>query len=590
MHDQSYTNTVLRRTALESPNTTPELLLGRYRILETRTNGGFGKVEICWDTRLQRRVAIKCLPLSTEQSPHVSTSTMQEALMEARTASMLAHPNIVTMYDFEWDGNYAYLVMEYVDGVNLAELLARVEGGTLTGDECAHMLDGIASALAFAHENGVLHLDIKPANIMFDHAGTPKLADFGMATLASAAGYGDARGGTIGYMPPEQIEGALVDERCDLFSLVVCLVQALTGTNPFLAPTAETSSKLIYKGAEEYLAQLRLDFGPQLYDEFAQALAADVTNRTSSIKAFVSAVIEMLGNTTAGKASLAELLSQVTNDEQPGAVMHGRPLTLPERVPWLAPVLVRTTIAALSYQTAQFAVPFLGLADKNIELVLVCVVTGLSAALPNFGSALLLALCFAALCTASSALSYTTFGLALIALVIPAAWWICTGRKHGTASLALLMPSVFSTGFASVNLGATYLSPLHATSTACVGWIFSQYTAVAHISGLSLDSVGLLIQRWTWHPTALLELLGFSLAAGIASILVHRGGKLFGILGHTVGLLLVFFTLFVRIRVENGGIWSAPPMLSMLVAVILFGLSCLITVIFQTPGTLLEVE
>ena len=412
MRDQPYTHTILRRATPEPEDTASELLLGRYRILETRAQGGFGKVEICWDTRLQRRVAIKCLPLSLTDGLQASGSTMQEALMEARTASMLAHPNIVTVYDFEWDGSYAYLVMEYVDGVNLAELLARVEGGILTGDECAHMLDGIASALAFAHENGVLHLDIKPANIMFDHTGTPKLTDFGMATLASAAGFADARGGTIGYMPPEQITGELVDERCDLFALAVCLMQALTGTNPYLAPTAQASEKLIYKGAEDYLAQLRLDYGPQIYDEFMRALAPEAITRTSSVEKFVTVVTDLLGESARGKASLAELLEQVTNDETPGATMHGRPLTLTERAPWLAPVLSRVTVAALSYQLAHFAVPFLGLSHSSIELAIVCVIASLSAALPNFGSALLLALCFVAMCAASSAMSYSLFGFA----------------------------------------------------------------------------------------------------------------------------------------------------------------------------------
>ncbi|WP_051353708.1 serine/threonine-protein kinase [Atopobium fossor] len=590
MHDQPYTHTILRRAALEPEDSASELLLGRYRILETRAHGGFGKVEICWDTRLQRRVAIKCLPLSTVDGLQASTSTMQEALMEARTASMLAHPNIVTMYDFEWDGSYAYLVMEYIDGVNLAELLARVEGGTLTADECAHMLDGVASALAFAHENGVLHLDIKPANIMFDHTGTPKLTDFGMATLASAAGFADARGGTIGYMPPEQIDGELVDERCDLFALVVCLMQALTGTNPYLAPTAQASAKLIYKGADDYLTQLRLDYGPQVYDEFVRALAPDAINRTSSIEKFVTVVTDLLGDSVQGKASLAELLEQVTNDEMPGAVMHGRPLTLTERAPWLAPVLSRTIAAVFSFQIARFAAPSLGLANSGIELAIVCVITGLSAALPNFGSALLLTLCFIAMCAASSAMSYSLFGLALVALFIPVVWWIFIGRKQGIASITLLLPTLISTAFAGVNLSATYLTPTYAALTTAVGWIFSQYADVARISGLSLDSVGLLFQRWMWHPATLLELVGFSIAAFVASLLVNRGGKLFGILGHTIGFALILATLFVRIRVENGGIWASPPMLSMFVAVILFGLSCLITVIFQTPGTPLEVE
>ena len=196
--------------AAEKPS--EEVLLNRYRVLARRGTGGFGTVCTCWDTRLQRRVAIKRIPV-LDMDDGISASTAEEALGEARTACLLAHPNIVRVLDFEMEGAYAYLIMEYVDGLNLAELLSRVEGGTLSHDECAHMVASVGRALAFAHENGVLHLDIKPTNIMVDRRGTVKLADFGMATLASAAGYGDARGGTVGYMPPEQIQGMLVDER-----------------------------------------------------------------------------------------------------------------------------------------------------------------------------------------------------------------------------------------------------------------------------------------------------------------------------------------------------------------------------------------
>ena len=220
-----------------------EMLLGRYRVLERRGTGGFGTVCTCWDTRLQRRVAIKRIPLAAEAG-----TTAEEALSEARTACMLGHPNIVTVYDFESEGSYAYLVMEFVDGLNLAELLARVEGGRLMPEECAHILVSVARALSYAHENRVLHLDIKPTNIMIDRRGTVKLADFGMSSLSSAAGYGGARGGTVGYMPPEQIEGMLVDERTDVFSLAVVVWQALTGSNPYLARSAEESLTRIRRG------------------------------------------------------------------------------------------------------------------------------------------------------------------------------------------------------------------------------------------------------------------------------------------------------------------------------------------------------
>ena len=115
--------------------------------------------------------------------------------------------------------------------------------GVLTFDECAHVLRSVARALAFAHENGVLHLDIKPANILIDRAGTVKLGDFGMATLASAAGYGGARGGTVGYMPPEQIDGGIVDEHTDIFALSVVVWQSLTGSCPFMDDRSSAAAR-----------------------------------------------------------------------------------------------------------------------------------------------------------------------------------------------------------------------------------------------------------------------------------------------------------------------------------------------------------
>ena len=218
------------------PLSTGDMLLGRYRIMGSCGTGGFGTVLACWDTRLQRRVAIKRMQLVSAEGAAPSAATLAEGLAEARASSTLTHPNIVTVFDFEADESFAYLVMEYVDGITLTELLNRVEGGTLTGDEVAYLVQAVAGALSFAHRSGVLHLDIKPSNIMIDREGAIKLCDFGMATLASAAGYGDARGGTVGYMPPEQILGELVDERADVFSLAVVAWQALAGRGPVGGP------------------------------------------------------------------------------------------------------------------------------------------------------------------------------------------------------------------------------------------------------------------------------------------------------------------------------------------------------------------
>ena len=217
-----------QHTARFSPDvplegTSSRELLKRYQPLETLATGGFGSIEICRDTHLRRRVAIKRIPLTANSG--MPASDIMDVLREAHTAAMLQHPNIVQVIDFTHDTAYAYLVMEYVDGMSLAEFLHRVDGHSLTFDEAAAIADALGQALTFAHSNGVLHLDIKPANVLIDHSGNVKLTDFGMARLSSAGGFGGSRGGTIGYMPPEQldIETGTVNERADVFALA-CVI------------------------------------------------------------------------------------------------------------------------------------------------------------------------------------------------------------------------------------------------------------------------------------------------------------------------------------------------------------------------------
>ena len=360
--------------------------------------GGFGTVLTCWDTRLQRRVAIKRMPLAIRGVYSGGAATMSEALAEARTSSMLAHPNIVTMFDFENDHDYAYLVMEYVDGMTLTELLSRVEGGTLTADECAYMVRSLCDALAFAHENGVLHLDIKPSNIMFDRSGAVKLCDFGMATLASATGYGDARGGTIGYMPPEQIEGGLVDERSDVFALAVVAWYALTGDNPFAAGTAEESLAKIERGARRKPSKANPSLAGMAEEVLLQSVSASPSGRLPSVDAFSNELVFGLGDADEGASSIRGLLEQTTDDEGDGMAERDlRALPVAYRYPWLSGCVARMGAAAGSVLVAYQALPFALGDDPQTTLMGCALVAACAAAWTPLGSMLAMAACVCAL-------------------------------------------------------------------------------------------------------------------------------------------------------------------------------------------------
>ena len=309
-----------QHTARFSPDvplegTSSRELLKRYQPLETLATGGFGSIEICRDTHLRRRVAIKRIPLINGAG--MPASDIMDVLREAHTAAMLQHPNIVQVIDFTHDTAYAYLVMEYVDGMSLAEFLHRVDGHSLTFDEAAAIADALGQALTFAHSNGVLHLDIKPANVLIDHSGNVKLTDFGMARLSSAGGFGGSRGGTIGYMPPEQldIETGTVDERADVFALACVIYEGLCGSALFMAATPADSLDRIIGGAT-YPSELIPHFPPGAEAALMSALSPMPQDRPNSIEAFCDQLLAGLGSVREGRRSLEQMVGELSDDEQ----------------------------------------------------------------------------------------------------------------------------------------------------------------------------------------------------------------------------------------------------------------------------------
>ncbi len=217
--------------------------VGQYEIEVSVGSGGMGEVYRATDTRLQRSVAIKFL-----SSELVDAAARQRFQREAKTASSLNHPNILTVHDVgEHDGRQ-YLVTEFVGGGTLPGLARR---GNHSWRQTVELLAGIADGLAAAHTAGVLHRDIKPANILISSAGYAKLADFGLAksiesgdaptgqapTLAEGRTRTGIILGTVAYMSPEQASGRPLDSRSDVFSFGVVLQEALTGRRPFSGAT-----------------------------------------------------------------------------------------------------------------------------------------------------------------------------------------------------------------------------------------------------------------------------------------------------------------------------------------------------------------
>jgi serine/threonine-protein kinase len=210
-------------------------LAGQYELEREIGRGGMGIVYLARDARLDRRVAIKTLP------PHLANDPVvrERFLREARTAARLSHPNIVPIHRADEIGGHVFFVMGFVDGESLAQRIRRL--GPLDPREVLRVLTDVASALGYAHGNGVIHRDVKAENILLDSKTSRALVtDFGIARLAEAAPL-TATGqvlGTVYYVSPEQVSGERVDARSDIYSLGVVGFLALSGRFPFDAELA----------------------------------------------------------------------------------------------------------------------------------------------------------------------------------------------------------------------------------------------------------------------------------------------------------------------------------------------------------------
>jgi len=263
--------------------------IGRYRILGELGRGATGIVYRAQDPAIGRIIAIKTIRLS-DFTDDIERDRLRERLFrEAQSAGILSHPNIVTIYDIAEENGLAYIFMEFVDGPSLERVLNAEE--PIAGSLALSILQQTAVGLDYAHKKGIVHRDVKPANILVHEGGVAKITDFGVAKILSQQmTHSGVMMGTPNYMSPEQVQGHAVEGRTDQFSLAVIAYEILTGEKPFVA---EQLPSLLYRIVREDPVppqRLNSTLGYQVEAVFKKALAKNATDRFATCVEFVEAL------------------------------------------------------------------------------------------------------------------------------------------------------------------------------------------------------------------------------------------------------------------------------------------------------------
>ena len=500
-------------------------------------------------------------------------------LEEARSVAKLSDTNIVTVYDCAVEGSSAYVIMEYVEGKTLAQIIDEVDDD-ITLDVVAAVFSAVSHALEVAHGEHTLHLDIKPENVIVNGKGQAKVADFGLAALMDATGSGTTGGGTIGYMPLEQMRQEPLDVRTDEWALASLTYEMLTGSNPFFADDLDAAEEAIEE-AELVLPSLCWDELDAEADEvmFA-ALDPDMDERYEDVAAFAAALSPYLGNAKKGKRVLADIVNGKM--EEPAAEEPERAW---EPLPPLVDRLGLRGAAIAGRIVAAAAVALLAAAGMaNLHLTPGSAM-GLATDAP-IAYGVVIAVC--ALVTAirpsiGVLFGYGAFvvGLAGAGAWVPAvlltaatgAWWYFVGRRGTAQAVSALMQPLFgSVGFAAASpvTCGVLLPVLQSVITAvfafasalimagCGSVDIMNWDAVMHLGFSSNPAAGCLAvasQPATWVVGA-----SWVAAAGLYSLLCVRGTRAFDIAGSVVAAAVLMLGACAAAHLASfGGSWLPAP-------------------------------
>ncbi len=264
--------------------------LGRYDLVRVLGKGAMGIVYEGRDPNLDRHVAIKTVKVEN-LSEEAAAEYEARFRTEARSAARLQHPNIVSVYDSDRDGDIAFLVMEYIQGDDLKHHLDK--GVRYSLEQSLKMIRDLLSALDYAHRQGIVHRDIKPANLLIEPGGRVKLTDFGVARMQDSGDATRTQGtmvGTLKYMSPEQVQGQKIDARADLFSVGVVLYQLLTDKRPFDGENDFSIIHQIIGHTPPPPSSFNARLPPAIDAVVARALAKNRDDRFASARDFAAAL------------------------------------------------------------------------------------------------------------------------------------------------------------------------------------------------------------------------------------------------------------------------------------------------------------
>ena len=252
------------------------LLGGRYRIIGLLGRGGMGEVYRATDLTLGQSVALKFLPLEASSNPRL----LERFHGEVRVARQVSHPNVCRVYDIGEIEGMPFISMEYVDGEDLASLLLRI--GRLPSDKALETARKLCAGLAAAHDRGVIHRDLKPQNIMMNKRGETVIMDFGLAAIADQLSGAEVRNGTPAYMAPEQLKGAEVTAKSDIYSLGLVLYELFTGKKPFDAKNVRQLLEMEESIHLPSMTSSAADIDPMVEKAIRRCLDPDPAKRPAS--------------------------------------------------------------------------------------------------------------------------------------------------------------------------------------------------------------------------------------------------------------------------------------------------------------------